>query len=116
MTSRYFTSDEMKCQHCGAENWDQEFMEWLDVVRHAYGKPMVVTSGYRCPEHPIEKKKSKPGAHSTGRAVDIKVGGADAIKLIEIASSMGCKRIGVNQNVFVHLDRDDSKPSALWTY
>ena len=114
--AEYVTREEMACQHCGQEKWDYEFMEWLDSVREEFGKPMRVTSGYRCPQHPIEARKSKPGAHATGRAVDIAVSGADAIKLIEIASRHGCTRIGVNQNVFVHLDRDFSKAHALWTY
>lgn len=114
--SRYFTREEMKCQHCGKENWDQQFMDWLDTVRHECGFPFIITSGYRCPDHPIEKKKSTPGAHTTGRAVDISAQGAEAIKIIEVASRLGCVRIGVNPRVFIHLDDDDSKPPALWTY
>lgn len=114
--SKYFLEEEMKCQHCGASNWNQAYMDWLDVVRHECGFPFVITSGYRCPDHPIEKKKSKPGAHTTGKAVDILSKGVEAIKIIEMASKHGCKRIGVSQNSFIHLDRDSTKPDALWTY
>jgi len=116
MESKYFTEDEMKCQHCGDIVWDEEFMQWLDIVRYECGFPFVVTSGYRCPEHPIEKRKKRPGSHSTGRAVDISASGPEAIKIIEVASKHGCVRIGVNQNTFIHLDRDKSKRPALWTY
>ena len=114
--SRYFTEIEMSCQHCGKSKWDQEFMDWLDVVRHECGFPFIINSGYRCPKHPIERAKSKPGSHTTGRAVDISAQGKEAIKIIEVASSLGCERVGVNQRVFIHLDRDESRKPALWTY
>ena len=118
MNSRYFTSDEMKCQHCGKENWQPEFMEELDILRRSFGKPMIVTSGYRCPEHPIEAKKERPGAHSTGLAVDIAVRGEDTIELTSLAYTLGFRRIGWNQkgnSRFVHLDKADL-PNGSWSY
>ena len=118
MTKRkYFSEKEMACQHCGEVNWQQDFMEWLDEVREECGFPFVVTSGYRCPDHPIEAKKSSgPGSHSTGRAVDIAIAGPKAIKVIEVASRHGCKRVGVNANIFIHLDDDPNRNPAIWTY
>ena len=116
--SRYFKESEMKCQHCGGSAWHQDFMDWLDAVRHEFGKPMVVTSGYRCPDHPIEAKKPEPGAHATGYAVDIAVRGVDAIELTAIAYKHGCRRIGWNQKGsarFVHLDRADMI-NGSWSY
>ena len=47
-----------------------EFLIALQELREAVAKPMQITSGYRCAEHPIEKKKSSPGYHNRG-AVDI---------------------------------------------
>jgi zinc D-Ala-D-Ala carboxypeptidase len=52
-----------------------EFMAKLQKLRETYGAPMKVTSGYRCPQHPIEAKKARPGAHASGQAVDIGVQG-----------------------------------------
>jgi len=97
---------------------DADFVDWLNLLREEANFPFVITSGYRCPEHPIEKRKSKPGAHSTGRAVDIAVSGAQSIIVMKLALNAGCERIGVNQkggSRFIHLDLAD-KPSASWSY
>jgi zinc D-Ala-D-Ala carboxypeptidase len=61
----YFSDDELRCQ-CGCNEliFDPAVRTALNAVRMEYGKPMVVTSGYRCPNHPIEAKKSKPGEHT----------------------------------------------------
>ena len=116
--SRYFNEDEARCQHCGELKWDDGFVIWLDEVRHRCGFPFIITSWYRCKNHPIElAKPNGPGSHETGKGVDIAVAGPQAIKVIEWASALGCVRIGVNAGVFVHLDRcEDWLPPALWTY
>jgi uncharacterized protein YcbK (DUF882 family) len=83
---------------------------------------MTVTSGYRHPTHPIEAAKAAPGAHSTGRAVDIAVQGADAVRLIALAIAEGFTGIGVQQKGsgrFIHLDDLPSgafpRPT-VWSY
>ena len=112
----YFTPKELECQHCGDDGIKPEFLDWLNALRFKFGKPMVITSGYRCKDHPIEARKQKPGAHESGYAVDVAVSGEDAIELISLAYDQGCKRIGVNANTFVHIDIAPDKPNALWTY
>lgn len=119
--SKYFkrTEDNLLCQHCDEDGIDDEFLEWLDGVRAECGFSFYVTSAYRCKDHPIEKrKKGGPGAHSTGKAIDISVRGTKALKVIEVAIKHGCTRVGVNQKGsarFIHLDRSDL-PDALWSY
>ena len=72
--SPYFTKDEMRCQcGCNQDGMNAKFMEKLTALRAEWNKPMVVNSAYRCTRHPIEARKAKPGAHATGRAVDIAV-------------------------------------------
>lgn len=121
--SKYFSEKEMACQHCGATKEDAAFMAKLDALREAYGKPLAVTSGYRCPEHPIEARKAKPGAHSTGKAVDLAVSHADAHEVLRLAFEMGFKRIGVQQKGsgrFIHLDtatQEEGFPApTIWSY
>lgn len=115
----YFSEDELKCQHCGKYKFDEGVLKILNAIRREFG-PMPVTSGYRCVDHPIEAKKQQPGAHCTGKAVDIGVSRGDAYKLIEVAMAHGCPRIGVNQRGegrFVHLDWDYERPyPAIWSY
>lgn len=47
----------------------------LDPLRQAWGHPITVTSGYRCPEvNRRVKNSSKTSQHMTGEAADISVG------------------------------------------
>ena len=86
---------------------DETFMERLEDLRVKFGKPMKITSAYRSPSHPAEAKKAMPGAHSTGRAVDVAVSHNDAYTLMRMAMGMGFTGIGVAQKGdgrFLHLD------------
>ena len=123
MSFKYFTADELKCQHCGAEGIDEYFMAKIDNLREELGFPFPVTSGYRCPEHPIEARKKAPGAHTTGKAIDIGVSGNDAYILIEAAIRDNFTGIGINQkgnSRFIHLDiipHSSSSPRPwIWSY
>lgn len=120
--SRYpnFKADEFKCSHCGDNEIKPELLDKLQALRSKYGKPMRVTSGYRCPQHPIEAKKPAPGPHSSGLACDIGVEGADAHKLLGMAIEAGFKGIGVQQKGtgrFLHLDliAGPNRPT-VWSY
>ena len=116
-----FSFYEMKCKcGCGTCFLDDEFMEMLQEVRNDLGCPLVVTSGYRCKNHPIEKKKVTPGAHSFGQAADIKwpSGGRDRKFLMELVT--WAPGIGVSQS-FLHIDtiyEGDTHLSrpAFWIY
>lgn len=46
----------------------------LEPLREAYGKPITVNSGYRCPALNKAVKGSRNSQHMTGEAVDITVG------------------------------------------
>jgi hypothetical protein len=126
----YFSKRELACKHClkmgktteEAYYFEEDFRTTLDRIRSDCGFALVVTSGYRCHDHPIEKAKLKPGAHSTGRAVDLAVSYDKAHKLLEVALAHGVKRIGVNQKGpfserFIHLDDADLSPApTIWSY
>lgn len=118
-----FSRSEMACQHCGRAEMDEDTMWKLQELRDSFGKPMRVSSAYRCPQHPIEAGKSKPGAHASGRAVDILVQGSDAYALIMLAMRQGWQGIGVQQKGdgrFIHLDDLTSKEGwprpTVWSY
>ena len=109
--SKYFTKEEMTCKcGCGREEMNIEFMATLDDLREYYGKPMIITSGYRCPEHPVEARKKRRGAHTYGRAVDVAVSGSEAFSFLQhVYEQDKFKRIGVAQkgpssSRFIHLD------------
>jgi uncharacterized protein YcbK (DUF882 family) len=117
-----FTEAEFRCRHTGKCEMHPEFMACLQRLRLAYGKPMKITSGFRDRTHPVEARKASTGAHALGRACDVAVTGADAIRLMVLAVEMGFTGIGVQQKGegrFIHLDDVPSnqlpRPS-LWSY
>lgn len=114
---RFFTRAEMACKHTGRCVMDPTFMRKLETLRQQFGKPMIVTSGFRDPSHPEEAKKAEPGTHSQGIAVDIAVRGADAVVLLTLALSLGFTGVGVSQkgtSRFLHLDTR-AEP-MIWSY
>jgi zinc D-Ala-D-Ala carboxypeptidase len=114
---KYFTDFEFRCKHCNKAGMDQTFVDRLNALREAYGSSLRVSSGYRCKDHPVEAKKASTGMHTTGKAVDFAIQGADAHKLLGIAMTMGFKGIGVQQKGtgrFIHLDDRDTP--AVWSY
>jgi len=120
---KYFTEDEVKCKHTGLCSMDDDFMHKLDIIREEVGVPFIITSGYRDKTHPIEAKKKTPGAHASGKAVDILIRGKDALKLIEVALKHGITGLGVKQHGesrFIHLDDLESQPNrprpTVWSY
>ena len=95
-----------------------DFLIELETLRVLYAKPMIITSGFRCPDHPDEKDKANPGAHAQGRAVDVQVtSSADRYELKRLAYEMGFQGIG-NGKTFVHLDtgHDYAHRPAEWNY
>lgn len=118
-----FSKAEFTCKHTGRNEMQDTFMEKLQALRTAYGKPMTITSGFRDKSHPAERMKSRSGAHSTGRAADIAVAYSDAYKVLHLALAAGFTGIGIQQKGqgrFIHLDDlsiDDGFPRpTLWSY
>lgn len=117
-----FTESEMRCKHTGKCEMHPVFMQRLQHLRTVYGAPLIVNSAYRDKSHPEEVNKTEPGAHTMGRAVDLSIRGADAVKLLRLALEFGFTGIGISQkgaSRFIHLDdvADGSLPRpSLWSY
>ena len=119
-----FTRDEMVCK-CGCNRccMDPDFMDTLQSIRHEFGGSLTVSSGYRCAEHNEAVSDSgKTGAHTQGKAADLLIRGADAVRLLSIGLRHGITGVGVSQkgaNRFLHLDTcsppDMPRPS-IWSY
>jgi len=113
---KYFTESEFN----NFEMMDENLLSMLDDLREAYGHPIKLTSTYRSPDHPIEAKKSKPGEHAHGAAVDIACSGGKATyRLVKAAIDVGFTRIGISRKKnFVHVGvgYPDAPPVAIWTY
>ena len=119
-----FSKEEFDCQQTGENEMQHSFMSKLQALRTAYGKSMLITSGFRSYNHSIEKKKPKKnGAHPTGLAADIGVAREDAYKILKLALELGFTGIGISQkggSRFIHLDTIESNPDqprpTIWSY
>ena len=105
-----------KCARCNKQVHHKmlpKVMEAVEAIRVRVGRPLVLNSAYRCKCHPEEAKKSKPGQHNAGTAVDIRVSdGVQRLEIIKLGLEMGATGIGV-ANGFVHLDWRESAPVAF---
>jgi len=116
-----FSKIEFDCQRTGENNMQHDFMMKLQALRTEFGKPLIITSGFRSVKHSIEAKKNKAGAHTTGLAVDLGVNRKDAYEVLKLAFELGFTGIGVNQKGnarFIHLDisQGDFMRPTIWSY
>jgi len=95
-----------------------EMKDFLVKLEGTIGRELIITSGYRSPEHPVEAKKSKPGEHTEGLAVDVvAIGGTPVFEIVEAAIDLGCKRIGISRKSnFIHLGLSPNRVTSIWTY
>lgn len=120
MNFRYFKFEDFACKHCGKNETKEIFIHRLDDLRHRCGFPLVVSSGYRCPEHNMAVSSTGPdGPHTTGLAADFAVDRSKARTVLGVASNMGFNGIGVNQKGtgrFIHVDDCDRPTATVWSY
>ena len=62
-----FKEEEFSCKHCGKNGISHELINKLQSLRTELDFPFIITSGYRCEDHPIEAKKKTPGTHAFRR-------------------------------------------------
>lgn len=123
----HFEPREMASRLNGSLLVDLEFMKWLDEVRVHFGRPMVVSSGYRTPAHQEQLTSRKTGAHVDGQAADILTPTAHlAWRLVESAMYGMAHGIGIDLRPsvghgshYVHLDRWHQRGAdepVMWGY
>ena len=113
----YFTKDEFRCKCCGEVRVSAWLIHLLNKLREAFGKAIIIESGYRCKKHNKEEGGSATSSHLKGVAVDIRcLDDGDRYRLIVLALQVGFTRIGVGKN-FIHLDVDEHKTQkVIWGY
>lgn len=115
-----FTADEFKCKHCGEIKIDGRLLLILQEIRNRYGKPMIITSGYRCPTYNAAIGGVPGSAHTYGYAADILVKTSqDRYELLRSIIEVDVPRIGIASN-FIHIDIDPEKlrktGKVIWLY
>ena len=106
---KHFSKGEFACKcGCNLVEMDKAFVLRLDQLRDRLGTPLMVSSGYRCPEYNDKiSSTGLDGPHTTGHAADLRVMGHDAYRVLTRASELGFTGIGVaqkGQGRFLHLD------------
>ena len=107
--SEHFNELELMCQ-CGRHNCldhiiDVKLIDLLERIRSAVGRPVHVTSCYRCPEHNYEVGGVPNSYQTQGLACDIWVQDMSVDELAQVAEECGADGIGkYYYQDFVHVD------------
>ena len=119
ITARHFVESEFRrcTPACSLQDMRQSTMDRLDAARDFAGIPFVLTSAYRSSAWDKEKGRTGAGAHTRGRAVDIKcTSNANRMKVVTALLAAGFPRIGI-ADTFVHADDDESLTrEIIWLY
>ena len=125
ISSANFSSKELSCSCCGKNEFNKETLIALQRLRDAIGKPISLSSAYRCPTHNDKVSSTgKEGPHTTGKAIDILCSGKLAHEILSFAmircniwKGIGISQKGKHKSRFIHLDTitSDNRP-WVWSY
>lgn len=103
--SEHFYQKEFTCHcGCGETKVDMTLIIKLEELRTALGnKPIIITSGYRCPLHNKRCGGVKNSQHQYGKAADIKVVGMSPSYIGKKAREIGFSFVKVYSG-WVHVD------------
>ncbi len=82
--SDHFVASEFKCPcgNCGVTLVSTELVHVLEMLRSALGKPIVITSGYRCRPHNKFVGGAIHSMHPEGLATDIRTPDFSSMELL----------------------------------
>jgi len=112
--AQYFKLSEFACPCCKRVMLHPMLFKKLVKFREMIGKPIYITSGYRCAEYNQKVGGIKCSYHLLGLAADIKIEGVSALDLLEYAEILNFAGIGFYEKKnFLHLDVRPTK-LARW--
>ena len=107
-----FSPAEIACRGTGKIQINEDALDKLQELRVMLGKPMIVNSAYRSPEHNKAVGGGKASQHLNGCAFDISMANHDPAAFIAMALKAGFKGIGTYpRSNFVHID---TGPARTW--
>lgn len=117
--SENFNSTEFDCKGsgcCSITTINPQLVNYLQLIRNHFGKPITITSGYRCYTHNKRVGGATGSRHNKGDAADIVVSGVAPREVAKFAESIGIKGIGLYETAvdgyFVHIDTRTTK--SFW--
>ena len=100
----HFKEEEFACRCCGKVRVNVYLVAMLEQLReYLGGRPVVITSGYRCLEHNKQVGGAKLSQHLLGNAADIVVGGVAPEEVAIVADQIGFPGLGRYAG-FTHVD------------
>lgn len=119
MKFKYFSYEEFDSPDIqgSGQMMSDTLIEMLDQVREEYGKPIIITSGYRTEKHNSSLGGAvKNSSHLKGLAVDIAIQNSkQRYELLPILIKY-FNRVGIAKS-FIHVDIDESKSqNVYWVY
>jgi len=118
--SEYILKSEYRCRCCKSlppivENGDhlstapyRELFETFKKIREKWGKPIKITSGYRCRHHNEAIGGTQLSTHLFGLALDLDCkDGIEVTELFNVIEKINTElRVGIYQNgkSFIHID------------
>ena len=117
--AKYFKDSEFRAcvPSCSIDDMEQSTLDRLDIARELAGIPFVLNSAYRSVEWEISKGRSGEGAHTEGRAVDIRCNSnANRLKIVSALIQAGFNRIGIGKT-YIHADDSPNRTqNVMWHY
>lgn len=117
--SANFKSTEFDCHGtgcCSKTLIDEKLVEYLQKIREHFGKPIIISSGYRCERHNKSVGGATASKHKQGMAADIMVTDVKPAEVAKYAESIGILGIGLYETekdgYFVHIDTRINK--SFW--
>lgn len=113
--TEHFNITEFHCKgtscNCKETLHDPALSAHLQQIREHFGKPLHITSGYRCAKHNASVGGTANSRHTKGQAADFTISGVESAEIARFAESIGILGIGLYDN-FVHIDTREKK--SFW--
>ena len=107
-----FTPAEIACRGTGQLKLHPEALDKLQALRDRLGKPLIVRSGYRSPEHNRNVGGAPRSKHMDGTAFDIAMANHDPVAFEVAARAVGFEGFGYYpRSGFMHIDLG---PARSW--
>ena len=114
MVSDNFKLSEFSCPCCGIAYISKELINRLQQIRNYYGKPLIITSGFRCETHNIKVGGKEFSQHLYGNAVDFIIEGISPKEIQKYCENL-FKDGGIGYGkTFTHVDVRGKR--ARWNY
>ena len=101
---------------CSTTIIDEKLVEYVQQIRDHFGKPVTITSPYRCEVHNRRVGGATKSYHMRGQAADIVVQGVSSREVAKYAESIGILGIGLyetsDDGYFTHIDTRTTK--SFW--